>query len=75
MEPHRIGKITEYRRGVLFLSITEWEDGHVETELHRCEPELLFYSCDVKEQQYAKAYLEELAEQRAKLLKGGKNDE
>ena len=43
---NRTGKVTEYKRGSLYLSHTQWEDGHEEIEVHRCVPEALYYSCD-----------------------------
>jgi hypothetical protein len=49
LQANRKGTITEYKQGHMYLSITEWEDGHCEIELHQCIPELLFHSCDKKD--------------------------
>lgn len=49
MEPNRKGTVTEYKQGHHYLTITQWEDGHCEIEIHRCIPELLFHSCDQKQ--------------------------
>ncbi len=49
MTPNRTGKATEYKQGKHYLTITEWDDGHCEIEVHKCEPELLFNTCDPKE--------------------------
>lgn len=49
IEPNRIGKVTEYKRGHIYLTHTEWPDGHCEIELHRCCPELIYHSCDYKD--------------------------
>jgi len=45
--PNRVGKTTEYKRGSYYLSITEWEDGHCEIQIHRCIPECLYHTCDM----------------------------
>ncbi|KKL64716.1 hypothetical protein LCGC14_2162150, partial [marine sediment metagenome] len=41
----------------IYLTVTEWEDDHCEIELHKCEPELLFHSCDKKENATAQTML------------------
>lgn len=46
MEINRKGTTVEYKRGHYYLTETTWEDGHVEIEVHRCVPELLWHSCD-----------------------------
>ena len=53
----RKGTVTEYKNGHLYLSHTEWEDGHVEIELHECRSRLLFHSCDKKELEIAQMLL------------------
>ena len=54
LNPNRIGKATEYKRGHNYLTIVEWEDGHCEIEIHQCIPELLFHSCDKNDLDKAK---------------------
>jgi hypothetical protein len=49
MQPNRLGKTTEFKSGHNYLTITEWEDGHCEIEIHQCIPKLLFHSCDMKD--------------------------
>jgi hypothetical protein len=51
--PNRRGVVTEYKRGHYYLTITEFEDGHCEIEVHRCIPELVYHSCDIKDRQVA----------------------
>jgi hypothetical protein len=46
MVPSRKGVCTEYKRGHYYLTHVEWEDGHIELEVHRCVPELLGHTCD-----------------------------
>lgn len=53
--PNRTGKVTEYKRGHIYLTVVNWEDGHCEIEVHRCIPELLFHSCDKTELDQAKS--------------------
>lgn len=48
-EISRTGKATEYRRGHHYLTITEWEDGHCEIEVHKCIPQLVWHFCDEKQ--------------------------
>ncbi len=48
-KPNRVGKVTEYKRGHHYLTHTEWEDGHVEIEVHECMPKLVWHSCDQKQ--------------------------
>ena len=43
---NRQGTVREYKKGHIYLTHVEWEDGHVEIEVHRCVPEPLFHSCD-----------------------------
>lgn len=58
----RTGKVTEYKAGHYYVTRTEWDDGgHVEIEVHRCVPHLLFHSCDPKEWEAAKEQANELA--------------
>jgi len=52
--PNRIGKSVEYKQGHYYLTCTDWGDGHAEIEIHRCTPELLFHSCDIKDAVRAK---------------------
>ena len=52
----RTGKVTEYKNGHYYLSVTEWEDKHCEIEIHKCEPELLWHSCDEKQLLEAKNF-------------------
>ena len=71
--PNRVGKATEYKRGHHYLTITEWEDGHCEIEVHKCVPELIFHSCDMGEKQIAeKIFLELPLLERKKLTTNGK---
>jgi len=49
MEVNRKGTVTEYKLGHHYLTVTQWEDGHCEIEIHRCVPELLWHSCDSKQ--------------------------
>ena len=53
LTPNRVGKTTEYKRGHYYLTITEFEDGHCEIEVHRCIPELIYHSCDYKDKEKA----------------------
>lgn len=61
MKPNRIGKTTEYKQGHHYLTITEWEDGHCEIEVHKCVPEQLFHTCDQKELGAARDFFLKLA--------------
>ena len=63
MEPNRVGKVTEYKSGHYYVTHCEWEDGHEEVEVHRCQPVLVFHSCDPKEKAFALAEIERLAEE------------
>ena len=54
LQVNRSGKTTEFKRGHHYLTLTEWEDGHYEIEVHKCVPKLIFHSCDLKELQLAK---------------------
>ena len=56
------GKVTEEKAGHFYLTTTEWEDGHVELEIHYCRPELVLHSCDKKQVNEARAELLRLAE-------------
>lgn len=60
LQPNRIGKVTEYKQGHFYLTHTEWEDGHCEIEVHHCEPQPLFHSCDQKQLEIAKKKLNQL---------------
>ena len=62
MEVNRRGTVTEYKRGHHYLTHTEWEDGHCEIEIHKCEPELKFHSCDPHELPTAFQEFQHLAE-------------
>ena len=76
MEPNRRGTVTEYKHGHHYLTHTEWEDGHCEIEIHRCEPELKFHSCDPRDLARAHSEFQHLAEgeHTVELLLGGSNE-
>ena len=57
---NRQGVTKEYKRGHHYLTVTQWEDGHCEIEVHRCVPELIFHSCDLKELSMAEKLFEDL---------------
>ena len=67
MEISRKGEVTEYKKGHYYLSITKWEDGHIEIEVHRCYPVIIFHSCDKKDLNKAKKLLEMLGEEDPRL--------
>lgn len=60
MEINRKGTTTEYKIGHHYLTYTVWEDGHCEIEVHKCTPELIFHSCDMKEFAMAEKLFKEL---------------
>lgn len=68
MEPNRIGKCTEYKRGHYYLTHTEWPDGHCEIEIHECRPILIYHSCDTKDIDEAKTLFAQLADREKKIL-------
>lgn len=72
IEPNRKGTVVEYKRGHHYLTHTTWEDGHCEIEVHKCVPELIFHSCDMKEFDLAARIFEELPLLERKNLKDGK---
>lgn len=45
----RTGRTVEFKRGHHYLTVTRWEDGHCEIEVHKCVPELVFHTCDPNE--------------------------
>ena len=57
---NRKGICTEYKHGHYYLTHTEWDDGHVEIEVHRCVPELLRHSCDKNQLDEAKELFKKL---------------
>lgn len=59
---NRKGITTEYKRGHIYLTHTEWEDGHCEIEIHKCVPEQLFHSCDQHQLTRAKEIFNKLAD-------------
>lgn len=54
LTPNRKGRVTEYKEGHYYLTHTEWEDNHIEIEIHVCIPQLLWHSCDAKQLEAAK---------------------
>ena len=62
MTPNRIGTVVEYKKGHYYLSMTDWGDGHCEIEIHRCIPEQLYHSCDMKDINDAKQKFFQLSE-------------
>ena len=60
MEANRTGTVTEYKSGHHYLTHTQWNDGHCEIEIHRCVPELLWHSCDMKQLDEAKTFFSKL---------------
>ena len=62
LKPNRIGRTVEYKQGHYYLTLTDWQDGHCELEVHRCIPEPLFHSCDVNDLERAKNMFIELIE-------------
>lgn len=60
MEINRKGTVVEYKNGHHYLTHTQWEDGHCEIEIHRCVPELLWHSCDMKQLDEAKEFFAKL---------------
>ena len=69
MEPNRSGKTTEFKSGHNYLTITKWEDGHCEIEIHQCIPKLLFHSCDMRDIEKAKTEFKRLVDtETAKVL-------
>ena len=67
----RTGTVTEYKSGHYYVTRVDWLDGHSELEVHRCEPTLLWHSCDPKQWEAAIALAGELAageQQDVKLL-------
>jgi hypothetical protein len=50
---NRTGTVTEYKRGHFYLTITAFEDGHCEIEVHKCVPKLIYHSCDYKDKEHA----------------------
>lgn len=58
----RVGELHEYKAGHYYVSRIDWEDGHTEIEVHRCQPQLLFHSCDPKEWDAACSQADKLAE-------------
>ncbi len=63
LQPNRLGKVTEYKKGHHYLTHTKWEDGHTEIEVHRCIPELVWHSCDQNQLSDAFAIFEKLSPQ------------
>lgn len=68
MKANRTGKVTEYKKGHYYLTHTEWEDKHCEIEIHMCQPQLLFHSCDSNQLELAKQTFNQLAENEIKEL-------
>lgn len=69
LEPNRKGEVTEYKKGHIYLTHVEWEDGHCEIEIHRCVPQQLFHSCDSGQLEMAQqALLEHAAQERKPAL-------
>jgi len=68
MEPNRIGKATEYKKGHFYMTIVEWPDGHCEIEVHECVPVMLYHSCDIKDIDEAKKLFEKLADEEKRHL-------
>lgn len=58
----RQGKVYEYRRGNYFLTVLRWDDGHVEVEVHHCDPRPIARSCDPKDVDRLRAEFERLAQ-------------
>lgn len=65
----RRGTIAEYKAGHYYVTKTEWDDGHTEIEVHRCEPTLLFHSCDPKEWEPAMERVQVMAESERQSVK------
>ncbi len=68
MEINRKGTCVEYKKGHHYLTYTQWEDGHCEIEVHKCVPELIFHSCDMKELDLAKEMFRNLPDLERKEL-------
>ena len=68
MDVNRTGKVTEYKRGHFYLTKTEWEDGHIEIEVHRCTPQLFYHSCDPNDLVTAEEQFNMLADGEETLL-------
>ncbi len=68
MQSNRTGTVTEYKKGHFYLTHTEWEDGHIEIEVHRCEPVLFYHSCDPNDLATAKEQFKILANNERFLL-------
>jgi hypothetical protein len=67
----RIGRTVEFKRGHHYLTVTEWEDGHCEIEVHKCVPELVFHTCDPSELGRAREVFESLAAGERRIGEGG----
>jgi len=70
LKPNRIGTTVEYKYGHYYLSLTDFHDGHCEIEIHRCVPEPIYHSCDMKDINDAKMTFKQLVagEMRSRLL-------
>lgn len=70
LQPNRIGTTIEYKYGHYYLSLTDFHDGHCEIEIHRCVPEQIYHSCDMKDLGDARMTFEELVqgEVRSRIL-------
>lgn len=68
--PNRVGTVVEYKYGHYYLSLTDFHDGHCEIEIHRCVPEAIYHSCDMKDLGDAKRTFQSLVdkEMRSRLL-------
>lgn len=66
VKENRVGGVTEYKQGNIYLTHTAWEDGHHEIEVHRVAVEQLFYTCDIKELPKAENLFKQLVEDSTK---------
>ena len=70
LKVNRVGTTYEYKYGHYYLSMTDFHDGHCEIEIHRCVPEQLYHSCDMKDIGDARSNFENLVkgEMRSRIL-------